>query len=524
MSDHDVVIIGAGFAGMYQLHALRQRGFDACAVEAGDDVGGVWYWNRYPGARCDIQSIEYSYSFDPQLEQEWNWTERYAAQPELHAYARHVAERHGLREHITFGTRVVSLDWDEEERHWTVRTDDGAVRTAHHVIAATGVLSVPSTPWFDGMADFGGELYWTSNWPDGVDLAGKRVAVIGTGSSGLQTITAVAPTVGTMTVFQRTPCYAAPAHNASITDTLPHVKRRYPELRAASRVSVGGFQCEGEDVALAAMEATAAIGRLDKRWDFGGLCFTNDTDVLTDPLANELASDYVRDRIRAKVKDPEVAAKLLPTFPIATKRMCVDTGYYEVYNQDNVSLVDINDHPIVRFTRAGILAGDTEHEFDVIIMATGFDAMTGALNAIEIRNGQRTLKNKWSHGPRTYLGLMSAAFPNLFMICGPQSPSVLTNMFTSIEQHVDWITAALQHLRAHGITRMEAALDSEDNWVTTNNDLANLTLYPQAASWYMGANIPGKQRVFMPFTGGVGLYRQICDGVANAYYHGFELS
>jgi cation diffusion facilitator CzcD-associated flavoprotein CzcO len=526
MPDHDGVIIGAGFSGMYQLHKLRELGFDACVIEAGDDVGGVWYWNRYPGARCDIESIEYSYSFDEKLQLEWDWSERYAAQPELLAYARRVADRFGLREHITFGTRVLALEWDEEERHWTVRTDDGGSRTARHVIAATGVLSMPSRPTFDGIDDFGGELYWTSTWPqDGVDLTGKRVGVIGTGSSGLQTITAIAPTVGSMTVFQRTPCYAVPAHNRPIeADELDAVRSRYPELRAASRMSDAGFNCEEEDLALLGIADESRAHVLERRWDYGGLCFSQFSDVVIDEDANYAASEYVRQRIRDKVVDSAVAAKLLPTFPIATKRMCVDTGYYEVYNQPNVSLVDINEHPIIRLCESGLIAGETAHEFDVIIMATGFDAMTGALNAIDIRNGDDSLKQKWAHGPRTYLGLMSAGFPNLFTVCGPQSPSVLTNMFTSIEQHVDWIAAAMEHMRSRQLSRIEASTEAEDNWVTTNNDLAELTLFPRAASWYMGANIPGKQRIFMPFTGGVGLYRQICDGVATAHYHGFEFA
>ena len=524
MPDHDVVIIGAGYAGMYQLHRLRQAGFDAHVIEAGEDVGGTWYWNRYPGARCDIESIEYSYSFDEDLQQEWVWSERYAAQPELLSYARHVADRFDLRKDISFGLRVQRLSWQESERHWVVTTDDGAIRTARHVIAATGCLSVPSRPSFAGMGDFGGELLWTSSWPEGVDLSGKRVAVIGTGSSGLQTITAIAPQVGSLTVFQRTACYAVPAHNGPIADTLPGIKARYPELRAASRETVGGYQCAAETVPLVEVGQAELVPLLDKRWDLGGLCFSDSvSDVLTDAEVNARVSEYVRTRIRAKVNDQDVAAKLLPTFPISTKRLCVDTGYYEVYNQDNVTLVDINEAPIHGFTERGVLAGETEHELDVVVMATGFDAMTGALSAIEIDNGTTTLADKWEHGPRTYLGLMSAGFPNLFTITGPQSPSVLSNVITSIEQHVGWIAGALEHLRDRGLTRMEAMVENEDNWVTATNDLAAMTLFPQAASWYMGANIPGKERVFMPFVGGVGLYKHITDGVAVAGYHGFEL-
>ncbi|MFI8997765.1 flavin-containing monooxygenase [Streptomyces sp. NPDC053542] len=534
MSDHDVIIIGAGFAGMYQLHRLRRLGFDARVIEAADDVGGTWYWNRYPGARCDIESIEYSYSFDPELEQEWNWSERYAAQPELLSYAQHVAHRYGLREHITFRTRVETLDWDDHARQWTVTTDDGTSRTARYVIAATGCLSVPSRPRFEGLADFAGEVYWTSRWPhEGVDLAGKRVAVIGTGSSGLQTITAIAPVVGELTVFQRTPSFAVPAHNGPIAERLADAKTRYREIREYSRMARAGFQCHAGTRSLVETEAEDVQREFDARWADGGLCFSSAfTDILRDMKANEVAAEYVRGRIREKVKDPRLAEKLSPrTYPIASKRMCVDTGYFEVYNQDNVSLVDINEHPIQRLTERGIIAGGTEHEFDVIILATGFDAMTGALNAMDIRSGDgvhnggvRTLREKWAHGPRTYLGLMSAGFPNLFMITGPQSPSVLSNMMTSIEYHVDWVTRALEYLREHGLNRMEAAPDAEDNWVNTTNDVAALTVMPQAASWYMGANIPGKQRVFMPFAGGVGTYKQIGDGVAVAHYHGFELT
>ncbi|MFB7199547.1 flavin-containing monooxygenase [Streptomyces sp. NPDC056240] len=527
MSDHDVLVIGAGFSGLYQLYSLRRLGFDAHVIEAGDDVGGTWYWNRYPGARCDIESIEYSYSFDADLEQEWNWSERYAAQPELLSYARHVADRFDLRKDITFGTRVQKLEWDEVATRWRVFTNDGGSRTARHVVAATGCLSVPSRPDFAGLDDFRGEIHWTSSWPhEGVDLSGKRVAVVGTGSSGLQTITAIAPVVGELTVFQRTPCFAVPAHNGPIVERLAAAKKRYPEIRQHNRTSPDGFQCHGGTVPLLEAEPGAIQPEFDKRWAEGGLCFDRSfPDILVDIRANEVAADYVRSRIRAKVQDQELAEKLSPcSYPIASKRMCVDTGYYEVYNQSNVSLIDINEQPIRRFTEHGILAGENAHEFDVIVLATGFDAMTGALNAMEIRNGDKTLKEKWAHGPRTYLGLMSAGFPNLFTVCGPQSPSVLSNMLTSIEYHVEWITEALQHLRDQGLTRMEAVPENEDNWVNTTNDLADLTLMPQAASWYMGANIPGKQRVFMPFVGGVGLYRQIADGVAVARYHGFELA
>ncbi|MFZ3566286.1 flavin-containing monooxygenase [Streptomyces sp. BH097] len=530
MADHDVIVIGAGFAGLYQLHRLRALGFDTLVVEAGADVGGTWYWNRYPGARCDIESVEYSYSFDADLEQEWDWSERYAAQPEILSYVHHVADRFDLRRDIVLNTRVESLVWDEAAGRWTVTASDGTPRTARHVIAATGCLSVPSRPGFEGLADFAGEVLWTSGWPhEGADLTGKRVAVIGTGSSGLQTITAIAPLVGSLTVFQRTPSYAVPAHNGPNAARLAAARARYPERREVSRASSKGFDC-GEDgqVLLAETEEADIRRELDRRWDEGGLCFGSGfSDLLKDAQANEAVAEYVRARIREKVKNPETAERLTPrTYPIASKRMCIDTGYFEVFNQDNVTLVDLTERPIGRITERGIRTGDgIVHELDVIVMATGFDAMTGALNAIDIRGAEgRSLREKWEHGPRTYLGLMSAGFPNLFTVTGPQSPSVLSNMMTSIEHHVDWITRALTNLRERGLHRMEADPDAEDNWVNTTNDLGDLTLMPQAASWYMGANIPGKQRVFMPFIGGVGLYRDLTNGIAVSHYHGFELS
>ncbi|WP_425825948.1 flavin-containing monooxygenase [Streptomyces fractus] len=530
MADHDVIVIGAGFAGLYQLHRLRALGFDTRVIEAGGDVGGTWYWNRYPGARCDIESVEYSYSFDADLEQEWDWSERYAAQPEILAYVRHVAERFDLRRDIVLNTRVEALRWDDAAQRWTVTASDGVPRTARHVIAATGCLSVPSRPAFEGLADFAGDVLWTSSWPhEGADLAGKRVAVIGTGSSGLQTITAIAPQVGSLTVFQRTPSYAVPAHNGPNAARLAEARARYPERREISRASSKGFDCdEDAQVRLVETEKEEILGELDRRWDTGGLCFGSGfSDLLRDADANEAVAEYVRARIREKVKSPELAERLTPrTYPIASKRMCVDTGYFEVFNQDNVTLVDLAERPIARMTERGIRTEDgSAYDVDVIIMATGFDAMTGALNAIDIRGADgASLRDKWAHGPRTYLGLMSAGFPNLFTVTGPQSPSVLSNMMTSIEHHVDWITRALTHLRERGLRRMEADPDAEDNWVNTTNDLGDLTLMPQAASWYMGANIPGKQRVFMPFVGGVGLYRDLTNGVAVSHYHGFDLS
>jgi cyclohexanone monooxygenase len=523
---HDILIIGAGFAGLYQLYRLRQAGFDAHVVEAGDDVGGTWYWNRYPGARCDIDSIEYSYSFDEDLQQEWEWTERFAAQPEILRYIQHVAERFELRKDISFNVRVRRMDWDEQARHWTVAMTDGQSMTARFVIAATGNLSIPTQPNFSGLDDFGGEVYSTSRWPhEGVDLADKRVAVIGTGSSGLQTITTIAPVVGSLTVFQRTPCFSSPSQNRPIAEELAQAKKRYLEIRANARNAPDGYECHPGTQTLLETDSAEIEKVLDRRWDEGGLCFGwAFTDLVTDLRANEVVADYFRDRIRSIVTNPVVAEKLCPTsYPIFTKRMCVDTGYYQVYNQANVELVDLTEEPLERITLRGIVAGGREHPFDVIILATGFDAMTGAISAMDIRNGQNHLKEKWTHGPRTYLGLMSAGFPNLFMITGPQSPSVLSNVVTSIEHHVGFISRALEYAREEGLERIEPELENEDNWVTTTNDLASLTIYPMAASWYMGANVPGKERIFMPFVGGVGLYKQVTDGVEAGRYHGFSM-
>jgi cyclohexanone monooxygenase len=526
-SDHEVLIIGAGFAGLYQLYRLRQAGFDAHVLEAGEDVGGTWYWNRYPGARCDIDSIEYSYSFDEDLQQEWEWSERFAAQPELLRYLQHVAERFDLRKDITFGTRVGALDWDEANRRWIVATADGTSITARYVIAATGNLSIPTQPTFAGIDDFAGEVYSTSRWPhEGVDLSGKRVAVIGTGSSGLQTITTIAPVVGSLTVFQRTPCFSAPAHNRPIVEELADARSRYPQIRENARNTPDGYECRPGTEMLLEAETVDIDKEFERRWADGGLCFAwAYTDLITDVRANEVAADYFRGQIRSIVTDPVVAEKLCPTtYPIFTKRMCVDTGYYQVYNRENVELVDLTEEPIERMTARGIVAGEREHEFDVIVFATGFDAMTGALNAIDIRNGQSSLKDKWSHGPRTYLGVMSAGFPNLFTITGPQSPSVLSNMVTSIEHHVGFISRALEYARAERFERIEPEIENEENWVTTTNDLANLTIFPMAASWYMGANVPGKVRIFMPFVAGVGLYKQVTDGVEAGHYHGFAMA
>lgn len=525
--DYDAVIVGAGFSGMYQLHKLRQQGMTAHIFETGDDVGGTWFWNRYPGARVDIESHHYSFGFDEDLQQEWDWKERYAPQPELLNYAQHVSERFDLRRDISFSTKVTAADWNDQTHSWTVTTDKGDQVTARHLILATGCLSVPQRPSFDGMDEYQGELYYTSSYPkEGVDLAGKNVAVIGTGSSGLQTITAIAPEVGSLTVYQRTPSFAIPAHNHDLTDEdREKFKANYSELRTRDFAAVVGFdQGQQSDVHASALPPDTVRAELEARWELGGLSYGFAYgDVLLDATTNETFSEFVREKIREKVNDPDIAEKLSPrTYPLSSKRMCVDTGYFEVYNQDNVELIDIHEQPIETFTADGIRAGGTDRRHDVVILATGFDAMTGAITSIDITANGTTVKEKWAHGPKTYLGLMTSGYPNLYTITGPQSPSVLTNMMTSIEYHVNWISRLLADMADKGYTKVDARPESEEWWVQANNDIASGTLMPQANSWYMGANIPGKERVFLPFVGGHGMYTQVCEGIAIAgNYHGF---
>ena len=525
--DYDVVIIGAGFAGMYQLHKLRALGFNCHVYETGDGVGGTWYWNRYPGARCDVESVHYSYSFDKDLEQEWTWPERYSAQPDILKYANHVADRFALRNDITFETRIDKLNFDQDANVWSVFTEHGDVVRAGFVIAAIGCLSTSQIPQFEGIDTFKGRYYHTGRWPhEPVHLDGARVGVIGTGSSAIQTITEIAPKVGGLTVFQRTPNYSIPAHNRALTDDeIAEVKRRYPEIREANRQSKAGFVPKRTGKLTSEVSPEEAEKEYQMRWDDGGLQITATfEDAMISNEANDVAAKFVRKKIKQLVNDQQTAELLSPkSYPIGTKRCCVDTGYFQVYNRDNVHLVDVNTQPLERLTPQGLIAGGKEYEFDVIIFATGFDAMTGPLNSIDIRNGGKSLKEKWEEGPRTYLGVMSAGYPNLFMITGPGSPSVLSNMIVSIEQHVEWVSDAIVYLREHGLQRMDPAPEAENKWVETVNEAADMSLMPQANSWYMGANIPGKARIFMPFIGGVDVYREECDNVAASGYGGFTL-
>lgn len=523
----DVVIVGAGFSGLYLLHRLRGLGFSTRVFEKGSDVGGTWYWNRYPGARCDVESMQYSYSFSEELQQEWNWSERFSAQPEILEYAGHVADRFDLRRDIDFDTSVTSAHFDENQRCWTVETDSGEAITARFCIMATGCISTAQTPDIEGLSDYQGATYHTGHWPhEGVDFTGQRIAVIGSGSSGIQTIPVVAEQAAHVTVFQRTPNYSLPSQNGPMTEEYARSwKDNYADLREEQRhTAKGNIRELNNESALKVTEARRAE-MYQKRWDIGGAAFLSSfNDLLVDRAANETAAEFVRNQIRSIVKDPETAELLAAKdYPIGTKRICIDSGYYETFNRDNVELVDISEKPIERMTAGGLTANDRSFEFDSIIFATGFDAMTGTLFKVDLQGrGGATLPQKWDAGPRTYLGLMTTDFPNLFMITGPGSPSVLSNMMVSIEQHVDFVVDSIVHMRDKNLEIMEPQLDAEDNWVEHVNEVAHTTLFPLAASWYMGANIPGKPRIFMPYIGGVGRYRKICDEVVAEGYKGFR--
>ncbi len=522
----DVVIVGAGFSGLYLLHRLRGLGYSIRMFEAGSGVGGTWYWNRYPGARCDVESMQYSYSFSEELQQEWDWSERFSAQPEILEYANHVADRFDLRRGIEFDTTVTSAHFDEKGRRWTLETDKGERISAQYCVMATGCISAAQTPDFQGLGDYRGQTYHTGNWPhEGVDFTGQRIAVIGTGSSGIQAIPVIAEQAAHVTVFQRTPNYSLPARNGAMTPEYARSwKDNYPALREEQRQTPKGAIREFNDASGLTASEDEHTAAYEKGWAQGGASLLGAyRDMLVDGAVNETAAEFVRGKIRAIVRDPVVAEKLAAKgYPIGTKRICIDSGYFETFNRDNVELVDINDTPIERLTADGLCTSERAFEFGSIVFATGFDAMTGTLFKIDIQGrGGATLRKKWHAGPRTYLGLMTEAFPNLFMITGPGSPSVLTNMMVSIEQHVDWITEGLLHMRAQGLETMEPTLAAEDDWVEHVNVVAHKTLFPQAASWYMGANITGKPRIFMPYVGGAGAYRQICDEVVAEGYKGF---
>jgi cyclohexanone monooxygenase len=526
---YDAVVVGAGFAGMYMLHRLRGLGLKARVYEQGGDVGGTWYWNRYPGARCDVESMQYSYSFSDELQQEWNWSERYAPQAEILRYANHVADRFNLRGDIQLNTRVDRAVFDGDANTWQVTTSDGKNVTAKFVVLATGCLSNARVPDITGLGDFKGKIYHTGHWPhEPVDFTGLRVAVIGTGSSAIQSVPVIAEQAWHLTVFQRTANFSIPARNAELTpEERDAFRRNYPEIRRFAREEArNGIYAELPDRGALDDGDNERRTKFEARWDRGGLTFMLAyNNLILDKAANDTAADFVRDKIAEIVKDPETAKRLQPdNHPIGSKRICVDTEYYATFNRPNVTLVDIKSDPIEEILPDAVRTGAKDYQIDALVLATGFDAMTGSVAKIEIRgrHGQ-TLNQKWAEGPRTYLGLMSEGFPDIFIITGPGSPSVLSNMIVSIEQHVDWIADAIAFMRSRGLEAMEASKDAEDQWVAHVNEVAQATLYPQANSWYMGANIPGKPRIFMPYIGGVGVYRRICNEVAAKGYEGFVM-
>jgi cyclohexanone monooxygenase len=529
-SAYDVVVVGAGFAGMYMLHRLRGLGMRVRVFEQGSGVGGTWYWNRYPGARCDVESMQYSYSFSDELQQEWNWSEHYASQPEILAYANHVADRFDLRPDIQFDTTVQRAVFDERANNWTVTTSDGKSVTANFVVLATGCLSNARMPDIKGLDRFNGDVYHTGHWPHHpVDFTGRRVAVIGTGSSGIQAVPVIAEQASQVTVFQRTANFSIPSRNGPMPpEKRDWFKKNYPEVRRVARdVSRNGIFTPQPDRGALDDGDNERRAKYEAGWEHGGVVFMAVyNNILLDKAANDTAADFVRDKIAEIVKDPATAKLLQPnTHPIGTKRICVDTDYFEAFNRPNVKLVDIKSNPIEEITENAVRVAGKDYEADALVLATGFDAMTGSVAKIDIvgRDG-RTLNQKWEAGPRTYLGLMTSGFPNLFIITGPGSPSVLSNMIVSIEQHVDWIADCLRFLRDNGVVAMEAERSAEDKWVEHVNEVAYTTLYPQANSWYMGANIPGKPRIFMPYIGGVPAYRKKCDEVAAKGYEGFALT
>jgi cyclohexanone monooxygenase len=524
----DVVIIGAGFAGLYMLHRMRQAGRSVAVIEAASDVGGTWYWNRYPGARCDVESMQYSYSFDDDLQQEWQWTERFATQPEILRYINHVADRFDLRRDIVFDTRVAKLSFDDEAGLWNIATEPGQTVRARYVVAAVGCLSAARIPQLPGLEQYNGPIYHTGDWPhEGVDFTGKRVAVVGTGSSGIQAIPEIAKQAKTLHVFQRTPNFSLPARNAPLTEAqVHHWKSQYPELRRHAREATrSGTIYDMPSKSALEVDEDERKREFEARWAKGGANFMYAfNDLIVNEDANRTAADFVRGKIREIVRDQDVADALSPTtYPIFTKRICVDTDYFETFNRDNVTLVDLRKTPLEEITADGVRTSEADYPFDAIVFATGFDAITGALTALGIEGPGGSLNDKWAAGPRAYLGLMSAGFPNLFMVTGPGSPSVLSNVVVSIEQHVDWIARCLDHLDAMGATRIDAEPAAEDAWLEHVNEVAHTTLYPRAASWYMGANIPGKPRVFMPYIG-VHTYREKCNEVVARGYEGFAIS
>jgi cyclohexanone monooxygenase len=523
----DALIVGAGFGGLYALYKLRGMGLRALALEAAPSVGGTWWANRYPGARVDIQSLEYSYAFSERLQQDWHWTERYAGQPELLRYADHVADRFELRRDIRLNTRVAAAHFDDAAGCWQVESTDGAAWTARFLVLAIGPLSSPNTPAFDGLDRFAGRVLHSAAWPhQPLDLRGRHAAVIGTGSSAVQIIPIIAEQAETLTVFQRSPAYAVPARNGPLDPAWEaRIKADYAGFRARNLRMYSGFGCELSPRPMSALDATPddREAAFEERWRIGGFSLLGAfPDLLTNPRANDLAADFVRRKIRQIVRDPVTAARLCPSYPIGCKRLCVDTGYYDTYNRPSVTLVDVAAEPIDAITPGGLRAGGRDHRFDTLILATGFDAYTGPVTRIDLRGrGGLHIRDKWRVGPLNYLGLAVAGFPNLFNVAGPGSPSAFTNFFVAVEHHVDWIADCIAWLDARGSATIEASDEAEASWVALVDAASHRTVLTSCNSWYLGANIPGKPRIFMPLVGGFPAYAARCAAVAEQGYDGF---
>lgn len=525
----DAVVIGAGFSGLYMLYRLREAGLSVRVYDAADGVGGVWYWNRYPGARCDSESIYYNYTFSEELYKEWTWNSRYPEQPDILRYLNFVADKFDLRPNIQFKTRITSAEFDETASRWQLQTDGGETISAKYFITGVGCISTANIPNFKGLNSFKGKWYHTGHWPhEKVDFSGKRVGIIGTGSSGVQAIPVIAQEAAHLTVFQRTPQYSAPARNRPYTEEeILQAKANFSEMKQQVRASAGGTPVQTGDRSALQDSPEERQRVFEEAWALGGhAILTVYNDLLTDEEANETVSEFIRTKIHEIVQDPETAKKLTPYYLYGTKRAIIDTDYYETFNRSNVSLVDVKQAPIEEITPTGIRTTDGEYELDVIVFATGYDGMTGSLFKMDIRGRDGvSLKEKWENGAatRTYLGMTTAGFPNMFMITGPESPSVLGNMPITIEQHVEWIADCIQYLRKHEVDVIEAKPEAEAEWSKHCRELADTTLYTKAESWYTGANIAGKARGFQIYVGGYAPYHQKCAEIAKNGYEGFTL-
>ena len=525
----DVIIVGAGFSGLYMLYKMRKMNLKALIIERASDAGGTWFWNRYPGARCDIESIEYSYSFSDELQQEWNWSNRYSDQSEILEYINYVVKKFNLKENIVFNTSVKSATFDENLKNWILETDSKSY-SSKFCVMATGTLSSIKQPNFDGLENFKGDWYVTGEWPhEKIDFTSKKVAIIGTGSSAVQSIPVIAEEAKNLTVFQRSPNYTIPANNRPLTEKeLSNAKSNYDQIREKAKYTRAGIGYnQFEERKLLDLSSKEIKKELSNRWKIGGqeIFMAGFTDVGVNLEANKIVADFVKSKIKEIVKDPNVAELLSPEDAIGCKRLCADTNYFETYNRENVKLIDLNSNPINSITENGILTNDKEFKFDSIIFATGFDAMTGALQAIDItgKNGKK-LKQVWKDGPKSFLGLLINGFPNLFTITGPGSPSVLTNMMVAIEQHVEWISDCINFLSKSNLNEVEADEIFQIEWMDHIEEVAKNTLRYTCNSWYVGANVPGKKRVFMPYAGGFGKYREKCDEIAENNYSILNIS